>query len=59
MLLLLAKSIFSLWIQEIWLWWVEEVGGNKNEDEEEVFLYKERPGIANAVVRKNSLACLE
>gem|GEM_PF-970808 len=34
MLFLFAKTIFSLWIQDIWLWWVKEISGNKIEIEE-------------------------
>lgn len=37
---LLIKSIFSLWVQDLWLWWTKKVGSivsvSKDEDEVEV-----------------------
>ncbi len=51
---LFAKAIFSLWIQDIWIWWVGEIGGNKNETEDEEAIREEGPITLAAVVRKKS-----
>ena len=41
-LFLFTKIIFSLWIQDIWLWWVQEIGGNKIELEEKKLIQEEK-----------------
>lgn len=51
---LFVKAIFSLWTQDIWIWWVKEIGGNKNDFEEKEIALKKQAAVVGAVVRKKA-----
>lgn len=51
---LFAKTIFSLWIQDVWIWWVQRIGGNRVSTEKNKFIRHEKLLELGAVVGARS-----
>lgn len=53
---LFAKTIFSLWIQDIWIWWVQLIGGNRVSAKKDEHVFQEQLLELSPAVRARSVA---